>query len=363
MSLALAGLFMVSCNEDFTDWADPQSNSQEDAITLPGIQASAVEPIDLATVTSDSVAAFSLDTSAFPSGYSLENARIELTPQNVSGAKATTVQTTCAGMVDASILQNVVETIYGSSPVARTFDAHVYVNAVKDGMAMLIDCGIVPLTVTPAAYRFYFFGSINDWNADAARTAIMYPQSKTTFTYTTYVDGGNTYVKMWSEKGLGDWSSTYCTANNGDTSESGSIMLGDGGAISAPGSGYYTFTFDLSAMTYRWTAIDNQTPTEYANVSLIGGFNSWGSDLELTQVSKHNWYVRHTIDEDTQLKFRANHDWSTNWGFGNDNDWTVGSSTWAKVCTNGSGNIAVPAGTYDFYLNDITGEACIVSVQ
>lgn len=50
ISIALAGLFMGSCSEDFKDWADPQTNPQEDAITIPGYQASAVSALDLANV-------------------------------------------------------------------------------------------------------------------------------------------------------------------------------------------------------------------------------------------------------------------------------------------------------------------------
>lgn len=45
---------MGSCSEDFKDWADPQTNPQEDAVTIPGYQASGVNAFDLANV-ADSV--------------------------------------------------------------------------------------------------------------------------------------------------------------------------------------------------------------------------------------------------------------------------------------------------------------------
>ena len=64
MSLGLA-----SCGGDlYEDWADPQSNPQEDAITIPGYKASAVNPIDLATVAADSVDVYSM-SSATPVSY------------------------------------------------------------------------------------------------------------------------------------------------------------------------------------------------------------------------------------------------------------------------------------------------------
>ena len=115
-------------------------------------------------------------------------------------------------------------------------------------------------------------------------------------------------------------------------------------------------------MTYKWTKIENQTPTEYTNISLIGEFNSWNGDEELTKADDgHNWYCTFTQQSDGMLKLRANHGWDVNWGFGSNNgDWTVSDADWAKVCTNGGGNIKLPAGTYRIYLNDITNQVCIV---
>ena len=44
----LSAMTFVSCNGDYDDWADPQSNPQEEAVTLPGYTATAADPIDLA---------------------------------------------------------------------------------------------------------------------------------------------------------------------------------------------------------------------------------------------------------------------------------------------------------------------------
>ena len=47
ISIALAGLFMGSCSEDFKDWADPQTNPQEDAITIPALLQQQLRPSTL----------------------------------------------------------------------------------------------------------------------------------------------------------------------------------------------------------------------------------------------------------------------------------------------------------------------------
>ena len=119
----------------------------------------------------------------------------------------------------------------------------------------------------------------------------------------------------------------------------------------------------MNNQTYAWTKLDNQSPTEYSAVSLIGDFNGWGGDIDLAQEGNapHNWYGRATIPTDGGLKFRANHDWATSWGTSPDDEGKpIGDVYYLGI---GEKNITVPAGTYDFYLNDITGRWSICPVK
>ena len=79
-TLAFACLFLASCNEDFEDWADPQSYLPEDAITIPGLAATSTGAIDLGNIEADSVQLFNLAQAALPEGFELGNARIILVP-------------------------------------------------------------------------------------------------------------------------------------------------------------------------------------------------------------------------------------------------------------------------------------------
>ena len=45
--IGLTGLCMFSCTDDYTDWANPQTNEQETAITIPEFSASKVDDINL----------------------------------------------------------------------------------------------------------------------------------------------------------------------------------------------------------------------------------------------------------------------------------------------------------------------------
>ena len=68
-----------ACNGDYDDWAAPQSNAQEDAITIPGYTAAAAGAIDL-NQAGESINMFTLSSAALPEGSTVENNRVKLTP-------------------------------------------------------------------------------------------------------------------------------------------------------------------------------------------------------------------------------------------------------------------------------------------
>lgn len=209
-------------------------------------------------------------------------------------------------------------------------------------------------TIKAVAPQFYMVGALPGWNAEGAATALLYPQSATTMSYTSkYVGAWD--LKLWNKNDLGNWDACYGCVNDGDNAASGALVNTGAGAISAPSAEYYTFSVDLATMTYSWTKLDNQTPTEYTKMGVIGDFNGWASDLEMTQVTPHNWHVVATVTGGG-LKFRANADWGINWGAAV----TISESDFYGKGVNNGDNISVPAGTYAFYLNDITGDFAIV---
>ena len=206
--------------------------------------------------------------------------------------------------------------------------------------------------------QYYVVGGVQGWS-DKNKTCMFTPEGKKVLSYTTKWTGAWD-LKVWDADSFGNWDVAYGCLVDGDNSASGELVNSGAGAISAPSAEYYTFTIDLNTLTYTWTKLDDQNPTEYEYISLIGEFNGWGGDYELTQVTPHNWHCVFTQETSGQLKYRANHDWSKNWGYGSDLDWNVAEEN-NKIGTNGGGNIYVPAGTYDVYLNDITNSMIIVA--
>ena len=60
---ALAGFAFASCNGDYDDWANPQHNGPENAITIPGFAATATGAVDLANA-GEQVKLFTLSEAA-----------------------------------------------------------------------------------------------------------------------------------------------------------------------------------------------------------------------------------------------------------------------------------------------------------
>lgn len=422
---------------------------------------------------------------ALPAGFTLDNARLELTPQGVENATKTTVNTSIEGKGAVADLSSVIESVYGKRPTARTFDAHVYVNAVKEGQAVLIDAGNINLVMTPKApfidTNYYLVGNMTDWKLDTNlkfahsdadvyedpiftimfttteddqcwkiipqgnvdtgniwavenapkgvvgietdgayamsgtlltttskgekagagkiakagiyqmtinmmdytytikqiapeyylvgklqgwsdkledKTCLMYAESAMVQSYTTqWNDDAN--LKIWLGSDFGVWDNAYGTAKNDDNSVEGKI--GGSGSIVCPEPGaFYTFKVDFSTMTYKWTKLENQNPTAYEHVGLIGVGNDWKNDVDMKEVTPHNWFIETTIPEGN-FKIRANHEWddSANWGYAEGQKF---SSTGKLITSPVSQGIQVAGGKYRIFFNDITLEYAIIAV-
>lgn len=488
----LASVTLASCNGDYDDWAQPQHNPKEEAITIPGFTATpVVQAIDFANVTTDSVSTFTLSEAALPEGFTLENARLEIMPQGEDNAIKKTVNSSIEGKSAVADLSEVIVSYYGKRPKAHSFVTHVYLNAMKNGDAVLIDAGKFNLEMTPKApfidSGYYMVGLMTDWklSPDFKFThsgADVYEDPKFTLVFTTKkddqywkiipqgnVDAGNiwavendpkgvvgvetngdeamsgtlltttskgekanagkiakagtyqmtinmmdyTYtikqiaseyylvgdlqswsdktmsclmtaesamvqnfttkwtgaanLKIWLGSDFGNWNNAFGSAEGDGLSVAEGKLKVNGGAIVCPEkNAYYTFTADFSKMTYKWTKLANQNPTEFEYVSLIGVGGNWndGDDIDLTQVAPHNWYLAKQEIPAGGLKIRADHKWSDdgsgNWGFGEGQKY---ESKGTLITSGTSGNISVPAGTYNIYFNDITGAYAFVEVK
>lgn len=117
---------------------------------------------------------------------------------------------------------------------------------------------------------------------------------------------------------------------------------GDNIQVSIPG--LYFSCLNVSDWTY--------TLKETASWGLIGDFNGWGGDVEMTPSSDlYTWTAELTVGEGQGWKFRANHEWAINLG-----------GTSGALWTNGD-NIVLPAGTYDVTLDLTSYPATFTAVK
>lgn len=299
ISIALAGLFMGSCSEDFKDWADPQTNKQ-DAITIPGFTATAAQAIDFASVTTDSVNTFSLSSAALPEGFTLGNARIELTPQGVENATKTTVNTSLDGKGAVADLASVVESAYGKRPTARTFDAQVYVNAIKEGQAVLIDAGKINLVMTPKApfidAAYYLVGDmfttddVNGWNTISDKQKFKHSDKDVyedpIFTITFETTKADQYWKIIPKTNVDAGNTDASAAGvvgpkvDGEDSMTDSLTNVDAKAGKIAKAGKYKLTLNMMDYTYTFEEV-KYDPFIY----FIGATDGWkSSDQKLALV-------------------------------------------------------------------------------
>jgi len=295
---ALTGLFFGSCSDDYTDWADPQSYPQEALITVPGLTATGVNAIDLATQ-GESTSIFTLSSATLPDGFTLENARVDLTPTGVDNATATTVSTSIEGVATTEDLQNLVTSVYGFRPTARTFDAHVYINAVKNGQAVLIDCGQVNVVLTPEApfidTAYYITGGLNGWNNSDATYKLtnsgadVYEDPVFKITLTSEQVGDGFEFKLTPATGLGgDWS--QCVTAATDNAE-GKIALNNAGGNlkldKVDGAKIYKLSFNMLDLTYT---VETYSFNQF--VYFIGATDGWSaSDQKLETMSYDGVYT------------------------------------------------------------------------
>lgn len=111
---------------------------------------------------------------------------------------------------------------------------------------------------------------------------------------------------------------------------SGTLTDGGGPNCPDPGAGFYQINLDATSMTFSLMKIES--------ISMIGGFNGWSDDLELTYNSAEGCWEVTTDAVSGEFKFRANHDWAINWGGDTGN------------LTQDGSNLNIEAGTYKFQL-------------
>ena len=167
---------------------------------------------------------------------------------------------------------------------------------------------------------FYEIGNESGWGTSHA---LYGPANDGKYTGFYYLDGEYKF-KPNADNWDNDLEYVSGTTTSGVLSPDGASNCPD------PGAGFYKIDLDAGALNFTLTKIES--------VSIIGGFNDWSGDVEMTYNSAEGCWEVTTDAVSGEYKFRANHDWGINWG-GDVNGLTQDGS-----------NLSLTAGTYTFKL-------------
>ena len=230
---ALLSLAVFSaCDEDFKDWADPQSNPQEDAKSVSAQMAGVTAALNMETYTEDSVEVAKL--SSVSEGCTVADFKMQLIA-NDKTLELPFAENSGVLKVDAKELALLTQTAYNSrQAVARAITLKTSASVVTPtGEAALVNSGDVTMTVTPvtppvAENAYFILGDFNGWNMAGASAFVAEEGADNTFSVEIEV-GENCNVKIFPKSGIdaSDWATALGTDVDGDTSTSGLLDFRD----------------------------------------------------------------------------------------------------------------------------------------
>ena len=350
--IAATALLLASCTEDFKDWAEPQSNPQDEVITFGNGSVTPAGVIDFSQVTEDFVKVCDI-TAPTTSDTTYK-------PEYTIFLNGQAFQLGTDGTMDAKALEEYVISLYGKAPEPRTLTAQVEWLMSNGFTSTSIMSETFDLTVIPAPIAvpdlWYLVGScIGDgsWGNDPANvgTALipMYSDDVEDFsvlTYAGYFPAGQGFKLIHQP---GNWDEQWGMKD-------GVMVKNDGGSsnIEVAADGYYLLTYDMNAETLTMTPFEGEVGV-YSMMGMPGGYQDWnpGGTLmtpmsTVAGVENHDWILKDaTYSENTELKFAADGGWAVNWG---SNTFPLGNGV-----QNGA-NIPVEAGTYTVVFNDLLGK-------
>ena len=167
---------------------------------------------------------------------------------------------------------------------------------------------------------FYEIGNESGWGTSHA---LYGPANDGKYTGFYYLDGEFKY-----KPNADNWDNDLEYVSG--TTTSGTLTDAGGPNCPDPGAGFYKIDLDAGALNYTLTKIES--------VSIIGGFNDWSGDVEMTYNAEAGCWEVTTDQVSGEYKFRANHDWGINWGGD------------VKGLTQDGSNLSIGAGTHTFKL-------------
>ena len=367
---------MVSCTEDYTDWANPQSNPEEEAVAFGNGSVTPVDVINLADVKGDKVKVASI--------VAPTSTKDTYTPSFKINFDGQTFDIDADGNMAKADLVNYITGKWGKRPTERDIDATLDAwqsngsTAAKMATSETFQVKAIPeAPFIDAAY--YLVGdmfnveavgdaaAIDGWNTVSAKQAFKHSEKDVyddpVFTITFETTKADQYWKIIPKKNIDAddlWAPGVVGPKvDGDDSMTGALTNGDAKAGKIAKAGKYKLTINMMDYSYTLEEV-NYDPFIY----FIGATDGWTNaeqKLALVDDAKGVYtgylYCADPNGRGNQFKFqRVAGSW--------DNEINSGAfSTFSGAATSEGGNISVNAGEGVYYFDVNLGEGTITATK
>ena len=360
---------MVSCTEDFTDWANPQKNSPKEAVAFGDGSVEPVAVINLADVKTEKVKVASI--------VAPTSSDAAYTPTYKINFDGQSFDIDAEGNMATADLANYIVEKYGKRPTERdidaTLDAWVSNGSTAVKMATSATFQVKAVPVAPVIEEgYYLVGDMfttettNGWTKEAAK-AFNHSDKDVyedpVFTVSFETTKADQYWKIIPKKNIDSgeiWVAGVVGPKvDGDDSMTGALTNGDAKAGKIAKAGKYKLTINMMDYTYTIEEV-NYDPFIY----FIGATDGWkSSDQKLALVDDAKGvytgyvYLADPNGSGFQFKFqRKPGDWNNAIGAG-------ALSTFSGAATNEGDNIGVNAGEGVYYMDVNLSEGKITATK
>lgn len=347
--LAVA-LAFAACDEDFTDWANPQTHPQPDSIEA----ALNIEAVPTGVVDKEQAP----ESIGLVRIASTENIRpagddsIHLTALRING-QASVPFTEHDGTlsVSAASLDSAVQVAYKSKAHAERQLALTVEASVRDagGEALALKSNEATVAylpgATPAAESaYYVLGDFCGWSAETA----MPMQSKGNGVFELEFEAaGDAWYKIFPGSAITtdvDWGAAMGSAVDGDTSAEGFVEWSNAQALKV-GEGRWRLTIDVENWRFTVKAVADEL---YMTGSAFGNWSTWHQLVPVWGESGHYWTLVYLSAGD-EFKFAPQAGWGNDFGAG---QLTMTDNAGAQL--SGTDNVVVGnAGWYLLYVDAV----------
>ena len=361
---------MVSCTEDFTDWGNPQTNSQKEAVAFGNGSVAPVDVINLADVNTEKVKVASIVAPTSSNAAYTPNYKINFDGQSFDIDAD-------GNMATAELTSYIVDK-WGKRPTERdidaTLDAWVSNGATAVKMATSEKFQIKAIPEAPVIEEGYYLvgdmfttDDVNGWTKEVAK-AFNHSDKDVyedpVFTVSFETTKADQYWKIIPKKNIDAddlWAAGVVGPKvDGDDSMTGALTNGDAKAGKIAKAGKYKLTINMMDYTYTIEEV-NYDPFIY----FIGSTDGWKSNdqkLALVDDAKGVYtgyvYLADPNNAGFEFKFqRAPGNWDTAIGAG-----TFVSFAGAAIGVD-NGNLGVNAGEGVYYMDVNLSEGTITATK